>query len=358
MCVRLVLLLFFPIIIWSQSLETVIQKGHRAAVHCIALSHNGKFLVSGSKDKSAILWDLSTQKQIRTFNGHGGAVNSVVFSPDDKYMATASGDMTAKLWNLSTGEVVYTLEKQRDYLTAVAFHPSRKIMAIGGYPFEVLIIDYEQKTVLERIPCAPDKGSGDGISLSFSTDGQYLLMGEDNRTVRLLDTKDFKDMYTMKNKEGYCGGCGTHAALSPSNKWIAKMAHNDTIKIYDISTKTLIAKLGGYVDKAGGVGFSSDEHSLFSVADDTVRIYDLKSGTEIKRWSLKRYNLGDVNSMVVCESKGALILAADKNKIVSIDIRTGEVVNTFAGINNFVDKGGVDYDPESYWESYIARYLY
>ena len=46
------------------------QFRHNGPINCCALSPSGKELVTGSYDKTAILWDMKTGKKIRTFEGH------------------------------------------------------------------------------------------------------------------------------------------------------------------------------------------------------------------------------------------------------------------------------------------------
>src|SRR6266404_9778244 len=73
-------------------LELVIQLGHRGSVTSVALSGDGKHLLTGSEDRTAILWDSATGKQLRTFRGHTGSVTSVALSGDGKHAVTGSGD--------------------------------------------------------------------------------------------------------------------------------------------------------------------------------------------------------------------------------------------------------------------------
>ena len=49
-------------------------------VSSVALSHDGKRILTGSYDKTAILWDADTARPFQTSKGHTDAVTSVALS--------------------------------------------------------------------------------------------------------------------------------------------------------------------------------------------------------------------------------------------------------------------------------------
>ena len=75
-------------------------EGHSGAVATLAFSPGGETLATGSADKTAKLWEVSTGKLIKTLEGHSSFVLTLAFSPDGETLATGSGDDTAKLWEL------------------------------------------------------------------------------------------------------------------------------------------------------------------------------------------------------------------------------------------------------------------
>jgi len=72
--------------------------GHKGWVRSLAVSPDGKVLVSASDDQTIKFWDLATGRNFRTVKGHSGPVRCVTFSPDGKRLASASWDRTVKLW--------------------------------------------------------------------------------------------------------------------------------------------------------------------------------------------------------------------------------------------------------------------
>ena len=99
-------------------LELCICVGHTDRVATCSVSPNGKFLASGSKDASLMIWNASISPEMAALRskglevaisplfrleGHTGGVNSVKFAVDSIRVASGSDDGSIRLWDFSGG---------------------------------------------------------------------------------------------------------------------------------------------------------------------------------------------------------------------------------------------------------------
>src|SRR5215467_12636825 len=98
-------------------------KGHTLALASVDYSPNGRYVATGSYDKTAKIWDAATGAEIITLRGHDATVEAVRFSPDGKILATGSYDSTVKLWDWAAGRERATFRGHTNMIRSLAFAP-------------------------------------------------------------------------------------------------------------------------------------------------------------------------------------------------------------------------------------------
>jgi glucose repression regulatory protein TUP1 len=76
--------------------------GHKDYVLSVAVSHDGAWVVSGSKDRAVLFWDAHSAIVQCMLQGHKNSVISIDLSPAGNVLATGSGDWQARIWSYNT----------------------------------------------------------------------------------------------------------------------------------------------------------------------------------------------------------------------------------------------------------------
>ncbi|EKM76671.1 hypothetical protein AGABI1DRAFT_102117 [Agaricus bisporus var. burnettii JB137-S8] len=76
--------------------------GHKDYVLSVAVSHDGQWVVSGSKDRGVQFWDAKNAALQCMLQGHKNSVISIALSPVGSILATGSGDGQARICTYET----------------------------------------------------------------------------------------------------------------------------------------------------------------------------------------------------------------------------------------------------------------
>ena len=79
------------------------------AVYAVAMTSEGCLAVSNAAENTLKVWNLTTDKEVRTLAGHTPQVIAVAVTPDGRLAVSGSTDGTLKMWDMSTGVEARTL---------------------------------------------------------------------------------------------------------------------------------------------------------------------------------------------------------------------------------------------------------
>ena len=75
------------------------------------------------------MWELESSQVVHTIEHHD-EVTSVAFSPEGRFLASGSTDKTVKVWELESSQVVHTIE-HLDEVQSITFSPDGRFIALG-----------------------------------------------------------------------------------------------------------------------------------------------------------------------------------------------------------------------------------
>lgn len=276
---------------------------HQKTVRSVVFSSDGSFILTGSEDKTAILWDLQG-KIWQTLKGHQGVIRSVALSPDGRYALTGSDDNTARLWNLRTGSAEQILA-HTDPVGAVAFSADGKYILTACHDHVARLWDYEgeviqnfyHESIIRSATFAPNSkliltASMDGTAAIWNLQGkevqkyightdqvfcaaispktQHILTGSFDETAKIWNSKG-NAIKTLSNLYWVSA-----VAFSPDSKLILTGSFDQTVKLWNQQGK-VEQEFKGHGDWITSVGFSPDGKYIITAGSNSAKLWDISS---------------------------------------------------------------------------------
>lgn len=196
--------------------KTKSLKLHTNGVMCLQMHQNlanvdYPVLITGSYDRTAIVWRLDTFEPIATLKGHTRAIRGLQF--DGVKAITGAMDGTLRIWNWRTGTCLRTLQ--------------------AGAP--VICLNYDQDVLAS--------GLSDGsIKIwDFSTSDCFSLRGH-TQSVNTVLLWDGKTTPTADRTQAL-----PHATSPTDPKFLISGSDDLEIKIWDVHARTCIRTLTGHL---------------------------------------------------------------------------------------------------------------
>ena len=204
---------------------------------------------------------------VRILVGHQDAVSSVAVSPDGRRIVSGSQDGTVVVWDLETGTPIHRLLAP-SCVDSVAVGPDGRRI-VSGPTSGRRGLGPETGTLIHRLT-----GHQAAVnSVAVSPDGRRIVSG--SWTTRWRSG-------TSKPARSSAGSPGikvrvNSVAVSPDGRRIVSGCFDETVAIWDLETGTLIHQLSGHQAAVNSVAVSPDGRRIVSGSEDnTVAVWDLK----------------------------------------------------------------------------------
>ena len=304
------------------------NQGHTDAITDFVLSSDNKYLATCSEDKTIILWDFETQKEIKTIKGHENIISCIDINSENTQIATGeagkedNGKYLVKIWDIVTGNELRTFKPNAGRIRTVKFSDDGKFLFVGA---QDKILKYDLETGSKVMDYIGFKIRLNDIK--FSADLKFIT-AYNEKLVIIWDVNSREPIKTIEN---------TDAEFSAL--WVDKKANNiitgnndNSIKIYNTFSGDESKKITLFRYPIFAVTASNDNKTI-AAADkksEFFKLIDYNSGNEIISINAHKGRIGRIK---FSNNNQLVITSGSWDKTVKVwSVNSGELVKTFSGL--------------------------
>jgi WD40 repeat protein/transcription elongation factor Elf1 len=249
----------------------IVLRGHTASVWGVAITPDGKTVVSGSRDNTVRVWDLATGQCRAILIGHKASVWGVAIVPDGEMVVSCSHDKTLKVWNLATSQCHATFTGHADAVLCVAVTPNGKKIVSGSKDSTLKVWDLESGYCLATL----EGHTNDVLRVAITPDGKTAVSTSIDKTLRVWDLGTGKCRATFKGH----GDSAWSVAITPDGKKVVSNSNDKTLKLWDLATGHCFATFEGHANLVWSVAITPDGTKFVSSSNDkTLKVWDMLTG--------------------------------------------------------------------------------
>jgi WD40 repeat protein/Flp pilus assembly protein TadD len=243
---------------------------HEGAIVHAEFTPDGRRVLTASGG-AARLWDVATGAEVARLS-HGKAVRAVALSPDGRRVVTVADDRTVRVWEAATGRPVSEIPAQEGDVLAVAFSgdANRVGTATRKAVHEIRLQIWEAFGGKANSPPL-DAQTGPTFDVAFSPDGRRAVTADGTLTV--WDLVAARPVFAVANRTGAVTG----ARFSPDGHLVAAADVTGTLRVWDAASgKERFAARHGVPVRH--LAFSRSGGLASAGVDGVVRLWDVAAG--------------------------------------------------------------------------------
>ena len=267
----------------------------------IALSPNESVLAVGLYDGSVLLWDVRERRELNRWKAHPYRSYFLTFSPDGQTLASVNIDNEIKLWELPSCHEITCFAGAR----TVDFSPNGTALAYRLDRISIAIRDDWNAS-----PRVISKAhSSDVMQVVFSPDGKQIASIGLDETVRIWN---FQTGSLVGELHGL-GNSGWRIDWSPDGNFVAAGDVFGGIKIWDTKSGDVLCSIAAHRATVSSMTFAPDSDLLASAAEDnTACLWEVPSG---RRLRTMRGHFGEINSILFNNGGDQLLTASSDGHV-------------------------------------------